>query len=66
MPLLLTPEQAAQELGVGRTQMFALIKDGAVESVMIGRSRRVPAAALTEYVQRLRDALRPEGDGGQR
>ncbi|GAA1679616.1 hypothetical protein GCM10009745_24410 [Kribbella yunnanensis] len=53
-PLLLVPEQAAQELGIGRTAMFALIKEGAVESVKIGRSRRIPRVALEEYVARLR------------
>lgn len=53
-PLLLVPEHAAQELGIGRTQMFALIRDGAIESVKIGRSRRIPRVALEEYVERLR------------
>jgi excisionase family DNA binding protein len=53
-PLLLSAEQGAQELGVGRTQMFELIKSGAVESVKIGRSRRIPRAALLEFVERLR------------
>jgi excisionase family DNA binding protein len=53
-PLLLTPEQAAARLGVGRTRMFALIAEGAVESVKVGRSRRVPSDALQDYVGRLR------------
>lgn len=53
-PLLLTPEQAADLLGLGRTQTFALIKDGSLESVKIGRSRRIPREALAEYVQSLR------------
>lgn len=53
-PLLLVPEQAAQELGIGRTAIFALIKAGAIESVKIGRCRRIPRAALEEYVERLR------------
>lgn len=53
-PLLLPPEDAARELGIGRTQMFALIKDGEIDSVKIGRSRRVPRVALVEYVERLR------------
>jgi excisionase family DNA binding protein len=52
-PLLLTPEQAATELGVGRTRMYALLAGGDVSSVKIGRSRRVPRAALQEYIDRL-------------
>ncbi|WP_433361951.1 helix-turn-helix domain-containing protein [Actinoplanes sp. CA-142083] len=53
-PLLLTPEQAAAQLGIGRTKMFALIGGGEVESVTIGRHRRVPTDALAAYVERLR------------
>lgn len=52
--LLLTPEEAAQRLGCGRTYVFHLIKSGALESVKVGRLRRVPAAATDEFVARLR------------
>ena len=34
--LLLTVEEAAEQLGIGRTLMYALVKQGAVESVQIG------------------------------
>ncbi len=53
--LVLTVEEAAEDLGIGRTLMYALIRDGAVESVRIGRLRRVPAEALSDYVARLRE-----------
>lgn len=52
--LLLTMEQAAERLGVGRTLLYALAKDGEIETVTIGRLRRVPATALDTYVARLR------------
>jgi excisionase family DNA binding protein len=55
-PLLLTPEQAAAELGIGRTRMYTLIAEGEVDSVKVGRSRRVPRQALVEYIDRLRGA----------
>ncbi|MDQ3765437.1 MAG: excisionase family DNA-binding protein [Actinomycetota bacterium] len=55
--LLLTVEEAAQRLGIGRTLMYALVKDGEVESVQIGRLRRIPADALTLYLEQLRAAL---------
>lgn len=47
---MLTVEQAAAALGIGRTSMFALIKSGEVTSVRIGHSRRVPADAIAAYV----------------
>jgi excisionase family DNA binding protein len=55
--LLLTVEQAAHRLGIGRTLMYALVRDGTVESVQIGRLRRIPADALSRYVDQLRTAL---------
>ncbi|MGH3754997.1 MAG: excisionase family DNA-binding protein [Pseudonocardiaceae bacterium] len=55
--LLLTVEEAADRLGIGRTLMYALVKDGEVESVHIRRLRRIPADALPRYLQRLRAAL---------
>ena len=52
--LMLTVEEAAECLGIGRTLMYALITAGDVESVRIGRLRRVPAEALERYVSTLR------------
>ena len=40
-------------LGVGRTVMYALVSSGAVESVRIGRLRRVPADALVTFLDQL-------------
>lgn len=57
--LLLTIEEAADRLGIGRTLMYALVKDGQVESVHIGRLRRIPADALPRYLQRLRTVTQP-------
>lgn len=57
MRLLLTVEEAAERLGIGRTLMYALVKDGDVESVQIGRLRRIPADALPRYLEQLRTAL---------
>ena len=52
--LLLTVEEAADRLGIGRTLAYALVKSGEVESVQIGRLRRVPADALDAFLARLR------------
>ena len=56
IPLVLTIEQAAERLGIGRSLMYALVSSGEVESVTIGRLRRIPTDALVEYVARLRRA----------
>jgi excisionase family DNA binding protein len=48
--LLLTPIEAARVLGIGRSKFYELLTTGAVESVQIGRARRVPAEALRRYV----------------
>lgn len=53
-PMLLTPEQAAKQLGIGRAKMFELLGTGAVKSVKIGRCRRVAIEDLGAYVQQLR------------
>jgi excisionase family DNA binding protein len=52
-PLVLTMEQAARRLGIGRTLMYELVASGEVASVTIGRLRRIPARCLAEYVDRL-------------
>ena len=61
LPLLLTIRDAARVLAVGRTTMYELIAAGAVEVVHIGRSARVPVAALEAFVAsataRYRDGL---------
>ena len=45
---------AARVLSVGRTTMYELVGAGEIEVVHIGRSARVPVAALEEFVERRR------------
>jgi excisionase family DNA binding protein len=54
--LLLTVEEAARRLRLGRTLIYRLISSGELESVTVGRLRRVPAECLAEYVATLRGA----------
>jgi excisionase family DNA binding protein len=51
--VLLTVEEAAEQLGIGRTLAYALIRNGEIESVRIGRLRRVPTTAIQDYARRL-------------
>ena len=51
--LLVRPEDAARVLGVGRTKVYELMRSGALRSVRVGGLRRIPVAALDEFVARL-------------
>ena len=52
-PLLLTPEEAATVLRIGRTTIYALMQAGDLRPVHIGRSCRLPRAELERYVRSL-------------
>lgn len=54
--ILLRVEEAAHRLGIERTLMYALIQSGDVESVRLGRLRRIPVDCLDEFVANLRAA----------
>jgi excisionase family DNA binding protein len=60
--VLLTPTEAAKVLGMSRTNLYRLLGSGEVESLKIGGLRRIPVAALDEYVEALRAAHRSCGD----
>lgn len=49
--LLLRPTEAAEMLGFGRSKTYELIADGTIPSVTIGKSRRIPAEALRDWVR---------------
>jgi excisionase family DNA binding protein len=51
--LLLTVEEAARLLGVGRTMMFDLIGRGDIKSVRLGRRRLIARRSLEAFVDDL-------------
>jgi excisionase family DNA binding protein len=51
--LLLTPEEAAEALNISRSMLYDLIRLRAIKSVKIGKARRIPAAAMRQYVDAL-------------
>lgn len=53
--VLLTVEEAADVLRIGRSKAFDLIRCGDLRSVKIGRLRRVPADAIDIFVGSLAD-----------
>ena len=52
--LLLTIDEAAQRLGIGRSHAYVYVLRGDIPSVKLGRSRRIPLDALQEFIERLR------------
>ncbi|MET9873365.1 excisionase family DNA-binding protein [Actinacidiphila glaucinigra] len=52
--VLLTVEEAARRLRIGRTTCYQLIRTGELESIPIGSLRRIPADAPAAYVARRR------------
>jgi len=49
--MLLRAEEAARALGIGRSKLYALLAAGELPVVRIGRSTRIPAAALQRWVE---------------
>lgn len=54
--LLLKVERAAQALDLSRSQVAQMIATGELPSIKIGRSRRVPVAALRRWIADQADA----------
>lgn len=45
---LLTVDEAAEALSIGRTRLYAEITSGRVRSIRVGRRRLIPASAIAE------------------
>ena len=48
--LLLSPVEAAAHLSIGRSKVYELMRLGQLRSVKIGASRRIPQAALADFI----------------
>jgi len=55
--LLLTTVEAGRLLGISRSKVYELMAANEIESIHVGRQRRIPVDALQEYVARLRADL---------
>ncbi len=49
--LLLKPAEVTEILGIGRSRIYQMLACGALPSVRIGRSIRIPSSALREWVK---------------
>ena len=52
--LLLTPREAADVLGIGRSKLYELLRAGIVPSIRIGTCRRIATLDLADLVDKLR------------
>jgi excisionase family DNA binding protein len=50
--MLLTIDEAAQAMSVGRTLLYDLMIRKEIASIKVGRVRRVPLAAIDDYINR--------------
>ncbi|WP_205750073.1 helix-turn-helix domain-containing protein [Cryobacterium sp. SO1] len=55
---MLTSEEVAESLGIGRSTVYDLLRLGTIPSVKIGRSRRVAVVSVRAYAERLLTATR--------
>src|SRR5712692_11530615 len=64
-PLLLKAEDVAKLLGLGRSKVFAMLAIGELPVIRIGRSVRVPRAALEDWIaEHTQHASGRSGDAG--
>lgn len=50
LPLVLSPDQLAQVLGIGRNSTYDLIRSGRIKSTRIGHQIRIPKSALLDFL----------------
>ncbi|MBY8888511.1 helix-turn-helix domain-containing protein [Streptomyces sp. PTM05] len=58
--LVYTVAEAAHALRIGRSKLYDLLASGEIESIHIGRSRKIPARALLDYLDRRREQEQEE------
>ena len=51
--LLLTVDEAAECLSIGRSHLYGYVIRGEIRSVTLGRRRLIPVYGLVEFVERL-------------
>jgi len=59
--LLLTVDEAADVLSLGRTYVYHLVMCNKIASVKLGRKRRIPVSALHDFISQQIAVLKSEG-----
>lgn len=63
-PVLLRVEEAARRLSIGRTKTYELMTAGELPVVRIGRSVRIPTAAVEDWVRKQAGQISQQGHTG--
>lgn len=50
IPIVLTPAEAMDILGVGKNTIYRMLEEGRLKGVRIGRCWRIPMSALEEFM----------------
>lgn len=53
VPFMFNPRDTAKILSISRSQVYVLLRSGDLESVQIGRSRRISQEQLIRYINKL-------------
>ena len=53
LPVVLSVQQLADVLQIGRNSAYDLVKSGQICSIRIGRAIRIPQSALFDYLNQL-------------
>lgn len=64
--LMFTVPEAAHQVGLSRSKLYELVLRGEIPSVTVGRSRRIPTAALAQWVDGLDSAEWPAATPSRR
>lgn len=51
LPVVMSVEQLAETLQVGRNTAYSLVRSGRIKSVRVGRQIRVPRGALEAFLE---------------
>jgi excisionase family DNA binding protein len=70
-PIVLTVDEVAERLRIGRAKAYAMVASGELPAMRLGHAIRVPLAALCEWVERrtpevlaLRESVEPHRPAG--
>lgn len=53
LPVVLSVQQLAEVLQIGRNSAYDLVKSGQIRSIRIGRTIRIPQSSLFDYLNQL-------------
>ena len=51
MPMVLTVNDVAETLAIGRNTAYALVNTGAIKALRIGQHYRIPREALVDFIK---------------